>query len=56
MSGECDKPHPFVEYHATAQEVSKFMRINVDILKEEITSHIDKELKRFKDEIQRCKD
>ncbi len=34
--------------HADFKEVAKQMRINVDILKEEITKHIDDELKRFK--------
>lgn len=31
-------------------EISKQLRINADILKQEITDHIDSELKRFKSE------
>lgn len=44
---------PFPEYQTSPEEASKFMRINVDILKEEITSHIDKELQRFNEELER---
>ena len=33
------------------KQVSKLMRQNVDILKREISVHIDLELERFKDEI-----
>lgn len=41
----------FPEYHVfNFQNISTLMRINVEILKKEITDHVDKELKRFKDE------
>ena len=35
-------------------EISKMMRINVDILMKELTDHCDKEIKRFKEEINEC--
>jgi len=34
-------------------QVAKIMRINVDILKAEITEHVDKEIKRLNNEIER---
>ncbi len=37
-------------------EISRYMRINVDILKNEISDHIDAELKRFNQEIQKIKE
>lgn len=40
---------PIPEYSPTFEEISKQMRINIDILKHEITEHVDNELKRFKD-------
>ena len=40
---------------ATPQEIAKQMRINVDILKYEITEYIDKEIERFKKEIEKVK-
>lgn len=33
------------------QEIAKQMRINADIIKKEITDHVDKEIKRFKQEM-----
>jgi len=39
---------PIPEYIPTFEEVSKQMRINVDILKQEITDHVDKEIERLK--------
>lgn len=34
-------------------EIAKQMRINVDVLKKEITQHVDFELARFKKEIEK---
>ncbi len=39
------------ENSPTFQEISTQMRINVDILKKEISDHCDKEIERFKNEI-----
>ena len=36
------------EYTPTFEEIGKQMRINVDILKQEITDHVDKEIARLK--------
>jgi hypothetical protein len=36
------------------REVAKQMRINVDILKKEISDHIDKELERLSKEMKVC--
>lgn len=36
-------------------DIARQMRINVDILKEEITNHINTELKRFRDELEKEK-
>ncbi len=44
LAGFCEK---IPEYTPTFDEVSKQMRINVDILKQEITQHVDCELIRF---------
>ena len=35
----------------SANEIAKQMRLNADIIMEEITKHVDKELKRFKQEM-----
>lgn len=40
------------DYIIDYREISKFMKINVDILKKELTEHIDKEIERFKMEIE----
>lgn len=37
------------------EQVSKQMRINVDVLKEEITNHINAELERFNTELEKAK-
>lgn len=36
------------------QEISKQMRINADILKLEISDHVDKEIQRFRKEMKIC--
>lgn len=33
------------------REVARLMRINIDLLKKEITEHVDMELRRFHDEM-----
>lgn len=40
-------PDPVIE----PKELSKLLKINIDILKEDITNHINDELKRFANEI-----
>lgn len=40
------------EKEADLQEVSRLMRTNCDILKEEITKHVDTEIERFKKQIE----
>jgi hypothetical protein len=42
------KSTPIPQYTPTFEEVSKQMRINVDIFKQEITDHVDKEIARLK--------
>ena len=37
-------------------EISKYMKQNVDILKKELSDHIDSEIERFKIEIEKVKD
>ncbi len=57
------KPNPHCPYGSYSipdckpsyEEISKQMRINFDILKQEITDHIDKELKRFRQELEKSK-
>ncbi len=39
------------EYTPTSEEIAKQMRINADIIKKEISDHVDQELKRFKEEL-----
>ncbi len=43
------------DYLPTPQEIAKQMRINVDILKFEITEHIDREIERFRKEVEKFK-
>lgn len=33
------------------EEINKFMKVNIEILKQDLTDHIDKEIKRFNDSI-----
>ena len=40
---------------SSPHEISKMMRINLDILKEELTLHIDLELARFRHELDKLK-
>ncbi len=42
--------HKIPVHTPTFEEISKQMRINIDILKEEITDHINKEIDRMKKE------
>ena len=35
------------------QQVSEFMRTNVDILKKEISDHVDREILRYKSEVEK---
>ena len=43
------------EYSPSFHEIATQMRINVDILKQEITEHINREIERFKSEIAELK-
>lgn len=43
IENRCNIPDAIV----TPEEISKLMRINADIIMQEISDHIDKELKRF---------
>ena len=45
------KSTPIPQYTPTFEQVSKQMRINVDILKQEISDHVDKEIERLRKEI-----
>ncbi len=38
---------PIPSEHVDYREVARMMRINIDILKEEITEHVNMELERF---------
>lgn len=42
------KSTPIPNYISTFEEISKQMRINIDIIKQEITDHVDKEISRLK--------
>ena len=49
-----EKPHYITkipEYVPYFEEISKYMRANVDILKKEISDHVDKEIIRFKNSV-----
>lgn len=44
---------PIPDYEPTYEEITIQMRINADIIKKEISDHIDKEIERFKRETQK---